>query len=43
MGRVIIGMDPHKLSATIEIVDARERVLGAGRAAPAPSEGQSRA
>jgi transposase len=24
-------MDPHKLSATIEVVDARERVLGGGR------------
>jgi transposase len=31
MGRVIIGMDPHKLSATIEVLDERERVLGGGR------------
>jgi transposase len=31
MGRVIIGMDPHKGSATIEIIDSRERVLGGGR------------
>lgn len=25
---VIIGVDPHKLSATIEIVDQREQLLG---------------
>jgi hypothetical protein len=31
MGRVIIGMDPHKRSATIEIIDDRETVLAAGR------------
>jgi transposase len=31
MERVIIGVDPHKLSATIEVVDAQERFLGAGR------------
>ncbi|GAA2384080.1 IS110 family transposase [Dactylosporangium salmoneum] len=31
MGRVIIGMDPHKRSATIEIIDSREKVLGQGR------------
>jgi transposase len=30
-GRVVIGMDPHKRSATIEVVDARERVLVRGR------------
>jgi transposase len=29
--RVIIGVDPHKLSATIEVVDQRERLLGSGR------------
>ena len=29
--RVVIGVDPHKLSATIEVVDASERMLGAGR------------
>jgi hypothetical protein len=28
---VVIGVDPHKLSATIEVVDERERVLGGGR------------
>jgi transposase len=31
MERVIIGVDPHKLSATIEVVDGRERMLGSGR------------
>ena len=31
MGRVVIGMDPHKRSATIEVLDGRERVLDAGR------------
>jgi hypothetical protein len=31
MDSVIIGVDPHKLSATIEVVDAREQVLGSGR------------
>ena len=31
MGRVIIGMDPHKRSATIEIIDTHEHILGAGR------------
>lgn len=29
--RVVIGVDPHKLSATIEVVDDRERKLGSGR------------
>jgi transposase len=28
---VIIGMDPHKRSATIEIVDEQARVLAVGR------------
>jgi hypothetical protein len=28
---VIIGMDPHQRSATIEIIDQRARVLAAGR------------
>ena len=28
---VIIGVDPHKLSATIEVVDQREQLLGSGR------------
>src|SRR5690349_17282683 len=31
MGRVVIGMDPHKRSATIEAIDERERVLAKGR------------
>jgi hypothetical protein len=31
MGRVVIGMDPHKRSATIEVLDGRERVLQVGR------------
>ena len=31
MAKVIIGVDPHKLSATIEVVDGREKLLGSGR------------
>jgi transposase len=31
MEQVIIGVDPHKLSATIEVVDKQERLLGSGR------------
>ncbi len=31
MKGVIIGVDPHKLSATIEVVDSSERLLGSGR------------
>jgi transposase len=31
VGRVVIGVDPHKRSATIEVIDERERVLEAGR------------
>ena len=31
MGYVVIGMDPHKRSATIEIIDERQQVLSAGR------------
>jgi hypothetical protein len=31
VGHVIIGMDPHKRSATIEIIDDRERILDQGR------------
>jgi len=31
MTHVIIGVDPHKLSAAIEVVDHHERRLGAGR------------
>lgn len=28
---VIIGMDPHKRSATVEVVDERGRTLAVGR------------
>ncbi|MBB5803330.1 hypothetical protein F4560_003098 [Saccharothrix ecbatanensis] len=31
MSPVVIGVDPHKRSATIEIVDGRERTVGQGR------------
>ncbi|MBM0259889.1 IS110 family transposase [Micromonospora sp. 4G55] len=31
MGQVIIGMDPHKRSATIEIINNREKILAQGR------------
>ena len=31
MGRVIVGVDPHKLSVTIEAVDADGKVLATGR------------
>jgi transposase len=31
MGPVVIGMDPHKRSATIEVIDRTERVLDKGR------------
>jgi transposase len=31
MARVFIGVDPHKLSATIEVVDEREAVVSTGR------------
>ena len=31
MGRVIIGTDPHKRSATIEVRDEREVLLATGR------------
>ena len=31
MAKVFIGVDPHKLSATIEVVDDREAVLATGR------------
>jgi transposase len=31
MARVFIGVDPHKLSATIEVIDDREMVLATGR------------
>ena len=28
---MIIGVDPHKLSVTLEVVDRREKLLGSGR------------
>ena len=31
MGQVIIGVDPHKRSATIEIINDREKILAQGR------------
>jgi len=31
MEQIIIGVDPHKLSATIEVVDRHEQRLGSGR------------
>ncbi|MET8311610.1 transposase [Micromonospora sp. NPDC005173] len=31
MRRVVIGMDPHKRSATIEAINEREKVLAQGR------------
>jgi hypothetical protein len=31
IGRVVIGVGPHKLSATIEVVDQQEKKLGNGR------------
>jgi transposase len=31
MGAVVIGMDPHKRSATIEVMDRDETILGGGR------------
>jgi transposase len=31
MGRVVIGMDPHKRSTTIEVLDEGESVLATGR------------
>jgi transposase len=31
MVQVVIGVDPHKLSATIEVVDRDETLLGSGR------------
>jgi len=31
MKQITIGVDPHKLSATIEVVDQHEEVLGSGR------------
>ena len=33
MAKVFVGVDPHKLSATIEVVDRNETVLATGRLA----------
>lgn len=35
MELVVVGVDPHKLSATIEVVDEHEKLLGSGRFTPA--------
>jgi len=35
--RVVIGMDPHKRSVTIEVMDGHEHVLGGGRFATDPA------
>jgi len=32
--RVVIGMDPHKRSATIEVMAAEEAIVGGGGSAP---------
>jgi transposase len=29
--KIVIGVDPHKLSVTIEVLDNREQVLATGR------------
>jgi transposase len=34
MDRVVIGMDPHKRSATIEVMTGDETVVGTGGSAP---------
>lgn len=31
LAKAFIGVDPHRLSATIEVVDGHERVLATGR------------
>src|SRR3954449_3609439 len=31
MARIIIGVDPHKRSATIEVINEREQAVGQGR------------
>jgi transposase len=36
-GRVVIGMDPHKRSATIEVMAVDEQVLGGGRFGTGPA------
>jgi hypothetical protein len=37
MDRVVIGMDPHKRSVTIEARDTREVLRASGRSAPTPA------
>jgi hypothetical protein len=37
MNAVVIGMDPHKRSATIEVMAGDEAVLGGGRYDTSPS------
>jgi transposase len=37
MAKVIIGVDPHKLLATIEVVDGHEKLLGSGGSAHRPA------
>ena len=37
MSQVIIGMDPHKRSATIEVMTSDETMLGGGRYDTSPS------
>jgi hypothetical protein len=37
MSQVVIGMDPHKRSATIEVMTSDEAVLGGGRYDTSPS------
>jgi len=41
MSRVIVGVDPHKKSVTIEVVDEHEKVLdGVGTAPTAAATGR---
>jgi hypothetical protein len=36
MSKAIIGVDPHKLSVTIEVVDEHEKFLGSGNGVGRP-------
>jgi hypothetical protein len=36
MSKAIIGVDPHKLSVTIEVVDEHEKFLGSGNGVGLP-------
>lgn len=38
---VIIGMDPHKRSATIEVIDEQATVLAGGPPRPEPGTGSA--